>query len=501
MTAIPYVNGRPHVGHALELVEADVLARHRRQRGDEVRFQTGTDDNALKNVQGAQAEGISTAEYVDRVAERFASLRDALDLSFNDFIKTSSDPRHRPGVEKLWAACAANGDLYRKSYSGLYCVGCEQFYTPQELTADGLCPEHGTAPELVEENNWFFRLSNYQDRLVELIASDRLKVEPATRKREVLSFIEAGLEDFSVSRSMERAHGWGIPVPGDAEQVIYVWFDALANYITAPGYGSDEATYEHWWSESDQRVHVIGKGIIRFHAVYWPAMLLSAGIRLPDTVFVHEYLTASGEKISKSAGNAEDPADIVAQYGTDALRWWMLSEVARAGDTDYTAERMVNRANEDLANNIGNLVNRSISMVNRYRAGIVQPVVDELPAAAALRRARQSASGTIDAALAEFDFRRAVEAVTAIGDEGNRFIEDVTPWAMAKAERTSDAPDEGLDAVLSELIATCLDIAESLRPFLPATADRIASQCGDAGREGGTVASPTPTFPRLELAG
>jgi methionyl-tRNA synthetase len=313
MTAIPYVNGKPHVGHALELVETDVLARHRRQRGDEVRFQTGTDDNALKNVQGAEAEGISPAEYVERVAQGFLALREALDLSFDDFIKTSSDPRHKPGVDKFWAACAERGDLYRKSYAGLYCVGCELFYRPDEL-ADGRCPEHATVPEMVEENNWFFRLSSYQQQLHDLIAGDTLRIEPASRKNEVLSFIDSGLEDFSASRSMTRARGWGIPVPGDPDQVIYVWFDALTNYITAPGYGTDEENLRYWWDDADERVHVIGKGIIRFHAVYWPAMLLSAGVRLPDTIFVHEYLTAGGQKISKSAGNAEDPSDIAACY-------------------------------------------------------------------------------------------------------------------------------------------------------------------------------------------
>lgn len=500
MTAIPYVNGKPHVGHGLELVQADVLARHRRQRNDEVRFQSGTDDNALKNVQGAEAEGISTAEYVERVAERFLDLRPALDLSFDDFIKTSSDPRHRPGVEKLWAACAAKDDFYQKSYTGLYCIGCEQFYTPEELTADGRCVEHGTIPETVEESNWFFRLSRYQDALVDLITSDRLRIQPASRKREVLSFINSGLDDFSVSRSMARAHGWGIPVPGDPEQVIYVWFDALANYITAPGYGSDEASYRHWWTDSDERVHVIGKGIIRFHAVYWPAMLLSAGIQLPTSIFVHEYLTASGEKISKSAGNAEDPTDIVAQYGTDAMRYWFLSEVARAGDTDYTAERMVNRANMDLANNIGNLVNRSVSMVNRYRDGVIAPLAADNPQANVLRAARDGAAATIDAALGEFDFRSAVEAVMLIGTEGNRYIQDVRPWVLAKAEAADETSRELLDTALSELIITCLAIAEHLRPFLPAAADRIIAQCGDAGPHGGTVAAAQPTFPRLELA-
>jgi len=291
-TAIPYVNGRPHVGHALELVETDVLARHRRQRGDEVRFQTGTDDNALKNVQGAEAEGISPAKYVERGAQSFLALRDVLDLSFDDFIKTSSDPRHKSGVDKFWAACVERGDFYRKSYAGLYCVGCELFYPPDELI-DGRCAEHGTVPEMVEENNWFFRLSAYQHQLHDLIASDTLRIEPAFRKNEVLSFIDSGLADFSCSRSMTRARGWGIPVPGDPDQVIYVWFDALTNYITAPGYGTDDENFRYWWEDADERVHVIGKGIIRFHAVYWPAMLLSAGVRLPDTIFVHEYLTAT----------------------------------------------------------------------------------------------------------------------------------------------------------------------------------------------------------------
>jgi methionyl-tRNA synthetase len=493
-TAIPYVNGRPHVGHALEMIQTDVLARYHRQAGDEVRFQTGTDDNALKNVQGAEAEGITPQEYVDRVATRFGTLRESLNLSYDDFIKTSSDPRHKPGVDKLWAACAERGDFYRKTYSGLYCIGCELFYAPDELV-DGRCPEHGTVPETVEENNWFFRLSRYSEQLEDLIASDTLKIEPASRKREVLSFIRSGLEDFSVSRSMARARGWGIPVPDDPDQVIYVWFDALANYITAPGYGHDEESFRHWWTDADQRVHVIGKGIIRFHAVYWPAMLLSASLALPGTIFVHEYLTAGGAKISKSAGNAEDPADIVARYGTDALRWWMLRDVARAGDTDYTDERLVGRANEDLANNIGNLVNRAVSMVQRYRQGVVPEYAQENPAAGALRAARDGAAEQIDTALALFDFRRATEAIVRIADEGNRYVEAVAPWTLAKAERKDNAPTGPLDAALAELVVTCRTLAEYLRPFLPDAAAKIADQCG---HDGPTVAEPKPVFPRLE---
>jgi methionyl-tRNA synthetase len=349
---------------------------------------------------------------------------------------------------------------------------------------------------MVEENNWFFRLSAYQQQLHDLIASDTVRIEPASRKNEVLSFIDSGLEDFSCSRSMTRARGWGIPVPGDPDQVIYVWFDALTNYITAPGYGTDEESLRYWWDDADERVHVIGKGIIRFHAVYWPAMLLSAGVRLPDTIFVHEYLTAGGQKISKSVGNAEDPTDIAATYGTDALRWWMLRDVARAGDTDYTAQRLVTRANEDLANNIGNLVNRTVSMVQRYRQGVIPSLLADNAAAADLRAARSEAGPAIDRALADFDFRRAAEAVLRIGDEGNRYVEAVRPWELAKTERQDHAGSGALDAALAELIETCRDLASHLQPLLPAFASRIAGQCGNGGT---TVAEPSPVFPRLDV--
>lgn len=496
-TAIPYVNGRPHLGHAQEFVETDVLARHRRQRGDDVRFQTGTDDNALKNVRGAEAAGVPIAEYVARGAAGFTALREQLELSYDDFLRTSADPRHRPGVERLWAACAARGDLYRRSYTGLYCVGCEQFYAPGELADGGLCPEHGTAPERVEEENWFFRLSRYADELTELVGSGRLRIEPESRRREVAAFLASGLEDFSVSRSRERARGWGIPVPGDPDQVIYVWYDALANYVTGPGYGTDDDTFARWWTGADEIVHVIGKGVLRFHAVYWPAMLLSAGVRLPDAVLVHEYVTTGGAKISKSAGGAVDPADLVATYGTDALRWWLLRDVARTGDTDFTEERLVDHANEDLAHNLGNLVNRTVSMVGRYRGGAIPSAVGAGGAdVAALRAARDEAAATIDAALAAFDFRRAVAAVTRIGDEANRYIEAVRPWELARSEKAGAGP-EALDAVLAELVATGRDVAAHLTPFLPGAAARIATQCGDGGP---AVAPPRAVFPRLELS-
>src|ERR1022692_241477 len=352
-TTIPYVNARPHLGHALELVQADVLARHYRRRGRDVRFQTGTDDNSLKNVLAAEAAGIGVQDFVDGNAAAFAALAGPLSLSVDDLIRTSSDPRHRPGVERLWRACADAGDLYRKHYEGLYCVGCEQFYTPAELTG-GCCPEHGTAPQRISEENWFFRLSRYAGLLHDEIAAGRLRIEPAGRRNEVLAFISGGLADFSISRSAGRARGWGIPVPGDPGQVIYVWWDALGNYLTALGYGTGDANVASWWTGASRRIHVLGKGVLRFHAVYWPAMLASAGLPLPTDILVHDYLTIEGRKISKSGGTTVDPAELAAQYGSDAVRWWLLRDVPRAGDTDFTAGRLVARANDELANGIGN---------------------------------------------------------------------------------------------------------------------------------------------------
>jgi methionyl-tRNA synthetase len=492
-TAIPYVNAPPHLGFALEIVQADVLARHRRRRGAPVRFLTGTDDNSLKNVQAAEAEGVPVRELVDRNAAAYAALREPLGLEFDDFIRTSSDPRHRAGVERLWRACEASGDLYRKHYQGRYCVGCEQFYPEAELVG-GRCPEHGVEPQPVEEENWFFRLSRYQQPLRELIASGALRVEPASRRNEVLGFIDGGLEDFSVSRSAARSRGWGIPVPGDPGQVIYVWFDALANYITALGYGSGADEYQRWWAGGDRRVHLIGKGILRFHAVYWPVVLLSAGLPLPTGILVHDYLTVDGRKLSKSSGNVIDPVALAGRFGADALRWWLLREVPRVGDADFTVERLAARSDEDLANGLGNLVNRVVAMVHRYRQGEV-PGDAAVPAGVErLAAARSRAPGLVDDALEAGDFRRATAAVWAIVEEGNRWIEAVRPWELAKAERADGAAPERLDAVLALLVGACRLLGEELAPFLPGAAARIAAQCAaDSGR----LPAPAPLFPRI----
>ncbi|GAA4020859.1 methionine--tRNA ligase [Allokutzneria multivorans] len=465
-TAIPYVNGEPHLGHTLELVQADVLARHSRSRGTGAHFLTGTDDNALKNVTAAKAAGIGVQELVDTNAERFRELHAPLGLSVDDFIRTSADERHATGVRELWRASAERGDFYQRSYEGLYCGGCEQFYREADL-ADGRCVEHGVEPDLVVEQNWFFRLSRYAEHMRELLESGRIRVEPAARRNEVLAFVRAGLADISVSRPAARSDGWGIPVPGDPSQVIYVWWDALANYLTAN---------PTRWAGAAERVHVIGKGIVRFHAVYWPALLLSAGKTLPDVIAVHDYLTIDGEKISKSTGNAVAPLDLVERFGADAVRWWLLREVAPLGDTDFTEKRLIARADAELANGLGNLVNRVVTLAHRLRDGRVVPAPPTRAAAGLAER--------VDAALAEYDLRGATAALVEVVDDANRLLDKEKPWALSGGD---------LDRVLGTLVSTCRVLTHELGVFLPHGAARLRDQLG----YGETVAEPKPVFPRL----
>ena len=509
-TSIPYVNARPHIGHALEFVQTDAFARFHRLMGDDTRFLTGTDENSLTNVLAAEREGIPTAELVERNAATFIDLTNLLDISNNDFIRTAVDERHIAGARKLWLACAANGDICKKHYSGLYCVRCEQFYTEDEMD-DGLCPEHHIPLELVEEENYFFRLSRYGDQLLDRIDSGALRVIPETRKNEVRSFIARGLEDFSLSRSRTRARGWGVEVPGDPDQVMYVWFDALANYITALDYGRDQKLYGHYWVDNPHRVHVIGKGILRFHAVYWPGMLLSAGEPLPSTVFVHGYLTIDGEKMSKSLGNVVDPADLVDRYGAEGVRYWMLREVPPTGDADYTDDKLERRYNADLANDLGNLLNRTVSMIQRYRGGRIpathDPSAGELLGITAIAEPIQTAMAT------DYDPQHALATIWDAIVRANRYVETTSPWVLSKAERSGDAEAaRQLDTALYTLAETLRVVAVALQPFLPETSLRIAQQIGITIGErpwleelgwgilqpGTMVSSPEPIFPRLE---
>jgi methionyl-tRNA synthetase len=478
--AIPYVNARPHLGYAYELVLADVAARARRAAGDDVRLLGGTDDYALKNVLAAEAAGVPTRTFVDRHADAFAALAGPLGIGFDDFIRTSADPRHVPAVQRLWRALDAAGDLYRRRYEGDYCVGCERFFTPDE-TVDGRCPEHGSPTQRVAEDNWFFRLSRHQGLLDDAIASGRLEVAPEPFRNELLAFVRAGLDDVSVSRSAARARGWGVPVPGDPGQVIYVWFDALANYISALGYGDQgSAAYGRWWTGGGQRIHVVGKGIARFHAVYWPAFLASAGEPLPTRVQVHPYLTVGGAKVSKSAGPSLDPADAAARYGTDALRWWFARDVHPTVDTDFTVERLIARADTDLAGGLGNVTNRIATLAHRHGAA-----AGEEPAAGL-----GGLAARVTGALAGFDLRGGtglvVEAVAAL----NRDLEATAPWALARD------PDRrgGLAAVLGRQVAAARELAAAAAPVVPGLAARLQAQLTPVD---GRLPAPVPGVARI----
>jgi methionyl-tRNA synthetase len=486
--AIPYVNADPHLGYAYELVLADIYARARRLDGDDVRFLGGTDDYSLKNVLAARAAEIDIRDFVDAHASRFEALAGSLGLSFDDFIRTSTDRRHAPAVERLWRTCAANGDLYRRFYEGDYCVGCEQFYSGDVLV-EGCCPEHRTPVERVAEENWFFRLSRYQDYLEKLIASDQLAVRPQPFREEILGFIRAGLADVSVSRSARRARGWGISVPDDPSQVIYVWFDALTNYISALGYGDPtSANYRTWWTGADHRVHVIGKGILRFHAVYWPAFLASAGETAPTRIQVHPYLTVGGEKLSKSTGNGVDPARLVAEVGTDSLRWWCARDVGSVTDTDFTTERLVARANEDLANGLGNVTSRIVTLVHRHRGGLVPAVEpDPIDAVRVLEQA-------VRVSITDFDLRTAVQLIADAVTALNRELEITKPWQLAKSEGTDGEKRAQLDTLLARYIRSARMIAGAVEPVIPELSARLRDQLGRTQR----LPNPQPVFARID---
>lgn len=475
--AIPYVNAEPHLGYAYELVLADIRARACRLDGVDVRFLSGTDDYSLKNVIAAEAAGVPVRKFVNSHARRFEDLRASLDLSFDDFIRTSADPRHVPAVHRLWNAALDNGDLYKQPYEGDYCVGCERFYTAGELD-DGRCPEHLRPVEHIAEENWFFRLSRYQCQLEALLASDTIRVSPAPFRKEVLAFVKSGLNDISVSRSHKRARGWGVPVPNDPSQVIYVWFDALTNYISALEYGQPNSErYRTWWAGAEERTHVIGKGILRFHAVYWPAFLLAAGEPLPTHIRVHPYLTRGQLKLSKSTGTRVDPSHLVSTYGTDVLRWWFCRDVAETADTDFGVDRLVNRANEDLAGGVGNVLSRIVSLVHRHRNG-TPPELDAAPLDAVAGLTERTR-----ALLRAFDLRQAAQAIVDAVTALNQHLEATAPWRLAQ----DPAAAHELDVVLSQQLETARVIADSLAPITPSLAAGARRQL-----------TATPTLPPLE---
>lgn len=471
-TAIPYVNAKPHIGFALELIQTDAHARYMRLTGLDTFFLTGTDENSLKNVRAAQEQGITTRELCDRNSEAYRELLSVLDISADYFIRTSIDPLHLRGAQALWSGSRPE-DIYKKRYSGLYCVGCEDFYTEKDVP-DGICPDHLTPLERVEEENYFFRLSAYQDKLLELFESGRLRVVPSARRNEMLSFIRGGLQDFSISRSRERAGDWGIPVPGDPSQVMYVWYDALANYVTALDLADEGPLFQKYWRECPNKTHVIGKGINRFHTIYWPAMLMSAGLPVPETVFVHGYMTINGQKISKSLGNVIDPVAQVEQHGVDPLRYYLLRAVSPYEDGDFSETRFREVYNADLANNLGNLARRIETLA--VKAGYTAPEPQGAP----------EAPGGYHAAMKDFRFNDALATLWGLATVMNGRIEEVKPWELQKQGR-----DGELKAFLDEMVTGIRCIAYWLQPFLPGTAGKL-----DAIFRG-KVEKSDALFPRL----
>ncbi len=444
-TAIPYVNADPHIGHALEFVQTDVLARYHRQKGEEVFFLTGADENSLKNVQSAEKANISIQDFVNQGSKRLIDLLEAYNISNDDFIKTSAD-FHKKAAQKLWSSCKKE-DIYKKHYKGHYCVGCEAFVTEKDLV-DGKCPEHHTKPEIVEEENYFFKLSNYQNKLYQLIESDEYQVIPSTRKNEVLSFIKMGLEDFSISRSVERAHNWGVVVPDDDSQIMYVWYDALSNYITGIDYLKEGDLYQKNWPAD---LHVIGKGISRFHAIYWPAMLMSAGLSLPKKLFVHGYINISGEKMSKSLGNVINPLELVNKYGTDPIRYYLLRHIHPFEDSDFSINNLEEVYNSDLANGIGNLVSRTANMIEKNELNIKVKVLDF----------------TENKFIEECKFHEALREINDLVRDTDQLIDQEKPWDLIKSDKTK------AEKVLQEATDKILIIMNKLKPFLPETAKKI----------------------------
>lgn len=466
-TAIPYVNAAPHIGHALEFVQADTVARFHRLLGNDVSLLSGGDENALKNVQAAEDAGENVQKFVDYHTDLFRQLAEKLDVHFDFFQKGSDKNHHYPSSQKLWRLCERSGDIYKKAYRGLYCVGCETFYSSDELDENGECFEHpGKKLEEVEEENYFFKLSKYKDNLIKLVESGQYEIIPNTRKNEVLSFLSGELQDISISRTNERAKNWGVPVPGDGTQRIYVWFDALNIYQSGVGFGWDEKLYKKWWPAN---VHVIGKGIIRFHAVYWPAFLLSAGLRLPKKLFVHGYFTVNGQKMSKTLGNVIDPFELIEKFGVDSLRYYFLREIPAWGDGDFSLLRFKDLYNGELANGLGNLVARV--------ARLAADTSLSLPPKKNFKFKK-----SVDFNLKNFRFDLALLGLWEEISTLDRRINQEKPWELEGTE---------LKAAIGPIAQEIREIAFNLSPFLPRTSQKILDQFT------GRISPQKPLFPRI----
>lgn len=471
--AIPYVNAAPHVGHALEFVQGDVLARYHRLLGEDVILLSGGDENALKNVQAAENAGEPVQVFVDKNNKLFEELVTKLNCKFDVWQKGSDQEKHFPSSQKLWELCLKSGDIYEKEYSGLYCVGCETFYEKEELNEKGECFEHpGKILQEVKERNYFFKLSKYQEKLIDLISNDKLKITPFERKNEVLSFLKEPLQDISISRSNERAKNWGVPVPNDPNQRLYVWFDALNIYQTGVGFNSDEEKYKRYWPAD---VHVIGKGISRFHAVYWPAFLMSAKLELPKELFIHGYFTVNGQKMSKTLGNVIDPVEIINKYGADSLRYYFLAKFSPFTDGDFSEEKLKDVYNADLANGLGNLVSRVAKLAEKSGFDFGEDY--------SFSSRETKIYDEVDKAIREYRFDLALKYIWEKVTMVDQAINKDEPWKLE---------GEALKSKLQYYLEEIAEIALNLKPFLPETVEKIAKIFGRP-----VIKSSEALFPRL----
>ncbi len=456
-TSIAYVNGAPHIGYALELLQADAVARWHRSQGDEVFFLTGTDEHGAKIARAAEAAGMEPRAFVDLNAEKFRALKEILNLSWDDFIRTSDEVRHWPNAIEIWNKLVAAGDIYQKTYHGLYCVGHEAFVTEKDLV-DGKCRDHGNTPEVIEEENWFFRLSKYASEVKRRIETGELVIVPHGRAKEIMNFIDTGIEDISFSRPRKDIQ-WGIPVPGDDTQTMYVWCDALVNYLFPK---------DRWPAD----VHMIGKDILRFHALYWPAMLLSAQMPLPKAIFVHGHITVEGQKMSKTLGNVVDPVALVKKYGVDAVRYYLLREIPATDDGDFSITKFEERYTADLANGLGNFAARTAALAKKY--GVVVATIPEVIVAGRIAATRAA----VDVKMGEYKYHEALAALWELVAFANQYINEKKPWDAGVV-----GPDKNVAIGNSLFILSA--VAELLMPFLPEAAEKI--------RTGNT----TMLFPRV----
>jgi methionyl-tRNA synthetase len=505
-TAISYPNGKPHVGHAYEAIAADVIARHRKAEGYDVRFQTGTDEHGLKMAQKARELGMTPAALASEMSQHFIDMCDALNIGYDNFIRTT-EPRHHTATQELWRRMEAAGDLYLDRYEGWYSVRDEAYYDESELVvAEGgqkLSPQ-GTPVEWTVEESWFFRLSRYQDKLLELYNSGDF-IRPASRRNEVMRFVEGGLRDLSVSRT---SFDWGVKVPGSDNHVMYVWVDALTNYITGLGFPEETEDYARYWPAD---LHLIGKDIVRFHTVYWPAFLMSAGLPLPKQVFGHGFLLNRGQKESKSLGNVTDPIALAEMFGVDTIRYFFLREVAFGQDGSWSPEAVVTRANAELTNSFGNLAQRTMSMIFKNLGGELKANLPAADVDTALMEAVDEGVRGLRSAFTELDFSGGLEAWMRAVFACNQYVDDQAPWALRKTD------PERMEAVLMTLLRCVRTLAIAVRPVVPQAIDKLLDQMGIAGdaraytalddsnwlsdlaASGFTIAQPVGVFPRLEL--